>query len=91
MWTLGYGHHDDRMPTHGYDATREAAMAAFAKSWRRERGHASVPPFDPPSRPENLVAFGKFPAPLPWKWACVAATNKYLAQRNKSRTQGQSD
>jgi hypothetical protein len=23
-------------PTHGYKATREAAMAAFAKSWRRE-------------------------------------------------------
>jgi hypothetical protein len=27
---------DDRTPTHGYEATREAAMAAFAKSWRRE-------------------------------------------------------
>ncbi len=24
-------------PTHGYEATREAAMSAFAKSWRRER------------------------------------------------------
>jgi hypothetical protein len=23
-------------PTHGYEPTREAAMAAFAKSWRRE-------------------------------------------------------
>jgi hypothetical protein len=23
-------------PTHGYESTREAAMAAFAKSWRRE-------------------------------------------------------
>jgi hypothetical protein len=23
-------------PIHGYEATREAAMAAFAKSWRRE-------------------------------------------------------
>jgi len=23
-------------PTHSYDPTREAAMAAFAKSWRRE-------------------------------------------------------
>jgi hypothetical protein len=28
--------HEDRTPTHGYAATREAAMAAFAKSWRRE-------------------------------------------------------
>jgi hypothetical protein len=24
------------MPTHGYELTREATMAAFAKSWRRE-------------------------------------------------------
>jgi hypothetical protein len=29
-------HHEDRTPTHGYAATREDAMAAFAKSWRRE-------------------------------------------------------
>ena len=34
--TLAYGQHEDRTPTHGYEATREAAMAAFAKSWRRE-------------------------------------------------------
>jgi hypothetical protein len=26
----------DRTPTHGYAATREAAIAAFDKSWRRE-------------------------------------------------------
>jgi hypothetical protein len=36
MWTLAFGHHEDRTPSHGYAATREAAMAAFAKSWRRE-------------------------------------------------------
>jgi hypothetical protein len=36
MWTLAYGYHEDRTPTHGYEPTREAAMAAFAKSWRRE-------------------------------------------------------
>ena len=36
MWTLAFGHREDRTPTHGYAATREAAMAAFAKSWRRE-------------------------------------------------------
>jgi hypothetical protein len=35
MWTLTFGHHEDRTPTHGYGATREDAMAAFAKSWRR--------------------------------------------------------
>jgi hypothetical protein len=36
LWTLAYGYHEDRTPTHGYEPTREAAMAAFAKSWRRE-------------------------------------------------------
>ena len=33
MWTVAYGRHEDRTPTPGYEATREAA---FAKSWRRE-------------------------------------------------------
>jgi hypothetical protein len=27
---------EDRTPAYGYEPTREAAMAAFAKSWRRE-------------------------------------------------------
>jgi hypothetical protein len=36
MWTLIFPHHEGRSPTHGYEASREAAMAAFAKSWRRE-------------------------------------------------------
>ena len=36
LWTLAYGYHKERSLTHGYEATREAAMAAFAKSWRRE-------------------------------------------------------
>jgi hypothetical protein len=35
MWTLAFGQHEDRTPTHGYAETREAAMTAFAKSWRR--------------------------------------------------------
>ena len=42
MWTLAFGHHEDRTPTHGYQPTREAAMAAFAKSWRRDRA-ATLP------------------------------------------------
>jgi hypothetical protein len=29
LWTLALGHNEDRTPTHGYEATREAAMAAF--------------------------------------------------------------
>jgi len=36
MWTLVFGQREDRTPTHGHEPTREAAMAAFAKSWRRE-------------------------------------------------------
>jgi hypothetical protein len=36
LWTLAFGHHEDCTPTHGYEATREAALVAFAKSWRRE-------------------------------------------------------
>ena len=36
FWTLAYAHLEDRTPTHGYEATCEAAMAAFAKSWRRK-------------------------------------------------------
>src|SRR5262249_36774050 len=36
LWTLAFGQHEDRWPTHGYEPTREAAMAALAKSWRRE-------------------------------------------------------
>jgi hypothetical protein len=36
MWTVAFWYHEDRTPTHGYAETREAAMMAFAKSWRRE-------------------------------------------------------
>lgn len=27
LWTLAFGHHEDRTPTHGYEPTREAARA----------------------------------------------------------------
>ena len=36
MWILTYRDHEDRTPMHGYEATRQAAMQAFAKSWRRD-------------------------------------------------------
>jgi hypothetical protein len=36
MWTLAFEYYEDRTPTNGYEPTREAAMAAFAKRWRRE-------------------------------------------------------
>ena len=35
-WTLAHGQREDRTPTHGYEATREAATQAFTKSWWRE-------------------------------------------------------
>jgi hypothetical protein len=35
-WMWASGHNGDyRRATHGYEPTREAAMAAFSKSWRR--------------------------------------------------------
>jgi hypothetical protein len=36
LWVLAFEHYEDRTPTHGYAATRDAAMSAFAKTWRRE-------------------------------------------------------
>jgi hypothetical protein len=35
MWASGRNGHI-RRAAHGYEQTREAAMAAFAKSWRQE-------------------------------------------------------
>ena len=36
-WMWASGHNGDiRRAVHGYELTREPAMAAFAKSWRRE-------------------------------------------------------
>jgi hypothetical protein len=35
LWTLAFGQHEDRTPTHGYQPTREAAMAAFAMTPNR--------------------------------------------------------
>ena len=36
-WMWASGHNGDiRRAAHGYESTREAAMAAFAKSWRQE-------------------------------------------------------
>jgi hypothetical protein len=36
FWGLGFGHIEDRRPTHGNAGSREEAVRAFAKSWRRE-------------------------------------------------------
>jgi hypothetical protein len=36
MWASGHNG-EMRRAAHGYEPTREAAMAAFAKSWRADR------------------------------------------------------
>jgi hypothetical protein len=35
MWASGHSAGSVKRAAHGYEATREAAMAAFAKSWGR--------------------------------------------------------
>ena len=35
-WTLAYSFHEGRTPTRGQEATIEAAIHAFEKSWRKE-------------------------------------------------------
>jgi hypothetical protein len=39
LWTLAYGHHEDRTPIYGYEPTREAAMAAFRQELAAGVGH----------------------------------------------------
>jgi len=56
MWTLAFWHHEDRTPTHGCAATREAARAAFAKSWRTGIGPFSVPKGLTPRRSARELA-----------------------------------
>ena len=36
MWSLDHEFYQGRDQTHGYEATREAAMQAFAKCWHHE-------------------------------------------------------
>jgi hypothetical protein len=31
LWTLTFGHHEDRTPTHGYEPRREAASPDWLK------------------------------------------------------------
>ncbi len=35
-WAWVLEHHTDRLFTHGYEPTREAALQALARSWHRE-------------------------------------------------------
>jgi hypothetical protein len=36
MWVLEYSQQEGRTQTHGYAATREDALLAFAQNWHRE-------------------------------------------------------
>jgi hypothetical protein len=36
MWASGHSADSIKRTAHGYEPTREAALAAFAKSWRRD-------------------------------------------------------
>lgn len=36
VWSIDLAFHDDRDPVLGFEATRGAAMQAFARSWHRE-------------------------------------------------------
>ena len=56
-WTLSYGHHKGRRTsTHGYGATCEAAVQAFAKSWRRESRARKGPWASRPGPPHAQLA-----------------------------------
>ena len=44
FWSLTHAHVSNRRPTNGTAATLEAAMAAFAKSWRRKQARATGRP-----------------------------------------------
>jgi hypothetical protein len=58
MWTLAYAHLEDRTPTHGYEPTREAAMAAFAES-RYNRPAPALGVADGALTASNRLTIGK--------------------------------
>jgi hypothetical protein len=47
MWTLAFGHHEDRTPTHGYEPTREAAMPGFSSASSRSNARAEKQSWPP--------------------------------------------
>jgi hypothetical protein len=73
MWTLAYGHDRDRSPTHGYEPTREAAVAAFTRSWELGGG---ITLFELRSQstvavdPSGIKSVPPFPQPLDHLLSC---------------------
>jgi hypothetical protein len=49
MWTLAFGHHEDRTPTHGYEPTREAGMSLISPECPQSGG-----------RPDNICSLRVF-------------------------------
>ena len=76
MWTLAFGHHEDRTPTHGYATTREEAMAAFAKSWRRELTEERRI-----YRPPTEAAYGRGRLRIKSRWLSKALNTPVRADR----------
>jgi hypothetical protein len=66
--TLAFRHHEDRTPAH-YAATREAAMAAFAKIKARARTMAQAE--TPPTRPTSLFSLTIMPRLPPERCDCA--------------------
>ena len=58
LWTLAYGQHEDRSPMHGYEATREAAMAARDQARRLPRHRPQGRRSQRSSQGRGLVATG---------------------------------
>jgi hypothetical protein len=71
MWTLAYGYHEDRAPTLGYEPTREAAMAAFAKSRRRTLPLSGKPDSEPTSPNDRVDGAEDFRLPRHQGWCRI--------------------
>ena len=68
MWTLAFGQHEDRTPTHGYAATREAAMSASAKTLAATESRPGQADSDQPSPFKPDPCGGAFWARAPGFW-----------------------
>jgi hypothetical protein len=60
MWTLAFGCHEDRTPTHGYATTLETAKAAFVQELA-----AGVKTREEPSDPSPSACIVRVPEPRP--------------------------
>ena len=88
-WTLSYGHHKGgRTPTHCYGATCEAAVQAFAKSWRREsQSEERSLGIAPRASPRAASPAARSPT----RFANAAGTTPGLLQRKAARATFRND